>query len=156
LTTPALLPGQETASESRMTSEPAVVRRKRARTSGWNQPGKATFDERSLTIYESAGFTQAEADQAAATVLMFVIGAAQGQAAQAARQAHLRRNGADADKELQETTAEMLALARTFPRLRARVDSAATTPPADPFKFGLNTLPTGLQARTPSPTPPSP
>ncbi|MEU4701807.1 TetR/AcrR family transcriptional regulator [Nonomuraea dietziae] len=115
-------------------------------------PNKARFDEQSLTIYESAGFTQADADQAAATVLMFVIGAAQGQAAQAAWQAHLRRNGADADKELQGITAEMLAVAQTLPRLRARIDSAAITPPGDPFEFGLHTLLSGLESRIHSPT----
>ncbi|MGV9309843.1 TetR/AcrR family transcriptional regulator C-terminal domain-containing protein [Nonomuraea sp. NPDC004354] len=115
-------------------------------------PNKARFDEQSLSIYESAGFTQAEADQAAATVLMFVIGAAQGHAAQAAWQAHLRRNGADADKELQGITAEMLAVAQTHPRLRARIDSAAITAPGDPFEFGLHTLLAGLESRIHSPT----
>ncbi|MFI0424167.1 TetR/AcrR family transcriptional regulator [Spongiactinospora sp. 9N601] len=109
-------------------------------------PNKARFDDRSLAVYESAGFTEGEADQVAATVLMFVIGAAQGQAAEAAWRARLRRNGIDADKELREATAEIFAIAQTFPRLRARIDSAAASA-EDPFEFGLHTLLAGLESR---------
>ncbi|GIH23585.1 TetR family transcriptional regulator [Acrocarpospora phusangensis] len=110
-------------------------------------PNKARFDERSLTVYESAGFTEDGADQAAATVLMFVIGAAQGEAAQAAWRAHLRRSGADTDKELQDVTAEILEIAQAFPRLRARISPAIAAPPGDPFEFGLHTLLAGLEWR---------
>jgi AcrR family transcriptional regulator len=115
-------------------------------------PNKARFDEQSLTVYESAGFTEGEADQAAATVLMLVIGAAQGEAAQAAWRAHLRRSGADADKEFRDVTAEILQIARAFPRLRARIDSAPASPPGDPFEFGLQSLLTGLESRLSSAT----
>jgi AcrR family transcriptional regulator len=109
-------------------------------------PNKARFDEHSLTVYESAGFTESQADQAAAAVLMFVIGAAQGEAAQAAWQAHLRRSGADTDKELREITTEIFEIAQAFPRLRARIHST-TSPPGDPFEFGLQTLLAGLGCR---------
>ncbi|GAA1560695.1 TetR/AcrR family transcriptional regulator [Actinomadura kijaniata] len=110
-------------------------------------PNKARFDEQSLGVYESAGFTEAEADQAAATVLMFVIGAAQGEAAQAAWRAQLRRSGADGDKELREITAEVFEIARAFPRLRARIDSDTVRPSDDTFEFGLQALLAGLESR---------
>ncbi|GAA3248491.1 TetR/AcrR family transcriptional regulator [Nonomuraea helvata] len=110
-------------------------------------PNKARFDEQSLTVYESAGFTEGEADQAAATVLMFVIGAAQGEAAEAAWRARLRRSGADTDKELRDVTAEVFEIAKAFPRLRARIEPATASPPGDPFEFGLHTLLAGLESR---------
>ncbi|MEV0611849.1 TetR/AcrR family transcriptional regulator C-terminal domain-containing protein [Nonomuraea sp. NPDC050404] len=110
-------------------------------------PNKARFDEQSLTVYESAGFTEDQADQAAAAVLMFVIGAAQGEAAQAAWRAQLRRDGVDADKELREATAEVLEIAQAFPRLRARIGSATASRSGDPFEYGLQSLLAGLAAR---------
>ncbi|MFI6504441.1 TetR/AcrR family transcriptional regulator C-terminal domain-containing protein [Nonomuraea typhae] len=112
-------------------------------------PNKARFDEQSLGVYESAGFTGTEADQAAATVLLFVIGAAQGEAAQAAWQAQLRRSGADSDKELREVIAEVFEIAQGFPRLRARIGSGATRPSGDTFEFGLHSLVAGLESRLP-------
>ncbi|MEU8246924.1 TetR/AcrR family transcriptional regulator C-terminal domain-containing protein [Nonomuraea sp. NPDC048916] len=110
-------------------------------------PNKARFDEQCLMVYESAGFTESAADQAAATVLMFVIGAAQGEAAQAAWLARLRRSGADAEQELREITAEIVEIAQDFPRLRVRLGSITASPPEDPFEFGLHTLLTGLESR---------
>src|SRR6266566_1540728 len=44
-------------------------------------PGKARHDDHGLAIYEAAGFTGAQADQAAVTVLTFVLGHALGAAA---------------------------------------------------------------------------
>lgn len=44
-------------------------------------PGKARHDDHSLAIYEAAGFTDGQADQAAATVFTTVLGNALGPAA---------------------------------------------------------------------------
>ncbi|MBF8191451.1 TetR/AcrR family transcriptional regulator C-terminal domain-containing protein [Nonomuraea sp. K274] len=68
-------------------------------------PCKARYDERCLAVYEDAGFVGQDADQAAATVLIFVIGAAQGEAAESAWRAGLRRAGADEEQQLRETIA---------------------------------------------------
>ncbi|MEU4606634.1 TetR/AcrR family transcriptional regulator [Kribbella sp. NPDC023972] len=110
-------------------------------------PGKARVDDHSLGIYESAGFTAAQADQVAATVLMFVIGAAQGDASERTWQARVRRSGADEHAALQAAIDEINAVAQQFPRLRDR--QLPSTPPAgdqDPFRFGLQVILDGLQA----------
>ena len=44
-------------------------------------PGKARHDDHTLAIYEAAGFSSAQADQAAAAVFTFVLGNALGTAA---------------------------------------------------------------------------
>ncbi|MFD0362469.1 TetR/AcrR family transcriptional regulator [Nocardia sp. GCM10030253] len=115
-------------------------------------PGKARYDDHCLAVYEAEGFSGAEADQAAATVLMFAIGAAQGEAAELAWRARLRRAGADEEQQLRETLAHMGEVARQFPRLRERVLS---TPEVDAgpssrsaFEFGLDTILDGLQAQS--------
>ncbi|GLW08082.1 hypothetical protein Misp01_32120 [Microtetraspora sp. NBRC 13810] len=113
--------------------------------------GKARYDDHCLAVYEAAGFTGPEADQAAATVLMFVIGAAQGEAAESAWRAQLRRTGADEEQRLRDTLARITEIARRFPRLRARttpsVDAAPALPDEDSFEFGLRTIVDGLAAR---------
>ncbi|NRQ37535.1 TetR family transcriptional regulator [Nonomuraea sp. NN258] len=112
---------------------------------------KARYDEHCLAVYESAGFVGQDADQAAATVLMFVIGAAQGEAAESARRAQLRRTGADVERHLHETLAHIIEIAQQFPRLRARVEQpgeTTDTPPTEAtFEFGLRTLLDGLEGR---------
>ncbi|MEV0384803.1 TetR/AcrR family transcriptional regulator C-terminal domain-containing protein [Nonomuraea sp. NPDC050643] len=115
-------------------------------------PNKARYDEHCLTVYEAAGFAGPRADQAAATVLMFAIGAAQGEAAESAWRAHLRRSGADEEQELREAIAHIGEIAQRFPRLRARttpsVEATASEPASEPaFEFGLAALLDGLQAR---------
>ncbi|MEU7900462.1 TetR/AcrR family transcriptional regulator C-terminal domain-containing protein [Nonomuraea sp. NPDC049152] len=113
-------------------------------------PNKARYDEHCLAVYESAGFTGPEADQAAATALMFAIGAAQGEAAESAWRAQLRRTGADAEQQLRDAIAEVGEISHQFPRLRARLTaSAATTalPSEATFEFGLRSILDGLQAR---------
>jgi AcrR family transcriptional regulator len=113
-------------------------------------PGKARHDECCLAVYEAAGFSDHEADQAAATVLMFVIGAAQGEAAESAWRAHLRRGGADEDQYLRETIARISEVAQQFPRLRTRMPSTDTIialPDEATFEFGLHAILDGLQAR---------
>ncbi|MEV6334130.1 TetR/AcrR family transcriptional regulator C-terminal domain-containing protein [Nocardia vinacea] len=114
-------------------------------------PGKARWDDHCLAVYEAAGFSGPEADQAAATVLMFVIGAAQGEAAESAWRARLRRAGADEEQQLRDTLAQISEVAQQFPRLRARTmpaaDAGSALPDVDTFAFGLNTILDGLQAR---------
>ena len=56
-------------------------------------PGKARHDDHTLAIYEAAGFTGAQADQAAATVFTFVLGNALGPAAAASLTRKLSRDG---------------------------------------------------------------
>jgi AcrR family transcriptional regulator len=109
-------------------------------------PGKARYDDRCLAVYESAGFSAADADQAAATVLMFVIGAAQGEAAEHAWQASLRRAGADEETELRATIERMTAVAQQLPHLRART-MTQSLPADDTFQFGLDLILDGLEAR---------
>lgn len=110
-------------------------------------PGKARVDDHSLGVYEEAGFTPAQADQVAATVLMFVIGAAQDDASERAWQARLRRAGADEQEALQAAIDEVNAVAQKFPRLRDRqLPSTATASEQDPFRFGLQAILDGLQA----------
>jgi hypothetical protein len=78
-----------------------------------------------LAIYESAGFTGLQADQAAATVFTFVLGNALGPAADASVTRKLSRDGGDAEELMREHMAKAREIARQFPRLRARVDTAA-------------------------------
>ncbi|WP_405064461.1 TetR/AcrR family transcriptional regulator [Kribbella sp. NBC_01505] len=110
-------------------------------------PGKARVDDHSLGIYEEAGFTPEQADQVAATVLMFVLGAAQGDASERAWQARLRRTGVDEHEAFQAAVDEVNAVAQEFPRLRVRqLSSAAPASEQDPFRFGLQAIIDGLQA----------
>ncbi|WP_433598146.1 TetR/AcrR family transcriptional regulator C-terminal domain-containing protein [Nocardia sp. CA-135953] len=115
-------------------------------------PGKARFDECCLAVFEDAGFTGPHADHAAATVLMYVIGAAHGSAAERAWQARMRRAGVDEDAGQAEVLAYITETAQQFPRLRARLETSAPnsieTLPADTgFEFGLRTVLDGLKAR---------
>ncbi|MBF6542004.1 TetR/AcrR family transcriptional regulator [Nocardia brasiliensis] len=115
-------------------------------------PGKARFDECGLEIFEGAGFAGADADRAAATLLMFVIGAAQGSAAERAWEARLKRDGGDAGAHQPDALAYVTEAAAQFPRLRARLDSPVsdaveTLPGSTGFEFGLLTVLDGLQCR---------
>ncbi|MFB4277438.1 MULTISPECIES: TetR/AcrR family transcriptional regulator [unclassified Nonomuraea] len=114
-------------------------------------PGKARYDDHCLAVYETAGFAPADADQAAATVLMFVVGAAHGEAGELAWRARLRRTGADEEQQLRDTVARIEEIAQQFPHLRARtmpsVYEAAALPDEDTFAFGLNAILDGLEAR---------
>ena len=111
-------------------------------------PGKARHDEINLAIYESAGFTGAQADQAAATVFTFVLGNALGPAADASVTRKLSRDGGDAEGLMREHMAKAREIARQFPRLRARLDTAAAdygAAPENSFDFGLQAILDGLQ-----------
>jgi AcrR family transcriptional regulator len=113
-------------------------------------PGKAQHDDYILALYEGAGFTPAEADQASAAVLTFVLGNALGPAAQAALTRKLARDG-DAEAQLAEGMAKAREVASAYPRLRARLEAESGTgygsAPDDTFTFGLRALLDGLAAR---------
>jgi AcrR family transcriptional regulator len=113
-------------------------------------PGKARHDDHLLAIYEAAGFTGAQADQAAATVFTFVLGNALGPAAKASLTRKLGRDGADAAKAMRDTMAEASQIAAQFPQLRARLHTPKAhygAAPDNTFQFGLYTVLDGLGTR---------
>ena len=113
-------------------------------------PGKARHDDHILAIYEAAGFTGARADQAAATVFTFVLGNALGSAAETSLTRKLSRDGGDAEALLRDTMAKAAETAAGFPRLRARLETAAAdyaAAPGNTFEFGLQAILDGLEAR---------
>jgi AcrR family transcriptional regulator len=113
--------------------------------------GKARHDDHTLAVYEAAGFTGARADQAAATVFIFVLGNALGAVAAASLARKLNRNGADAQELMRESIAKAREIATQFPRLRTRLDTSAATDysaaPDNTFEFGLQAILDGLEAQ---------
>jgi AcrR family transcriptional regulator len=113
-------------------------------------PGKARYDECSLGVYERAGFADADAERAAATVFIFVLGCALGPAAVVSMTRRLSRAGLDPEVELGVRMTEAAEVARQFPRLRRRVeDSPAAAYAAAPdhtVEFGLQAILDGLEA----------
>jgi AcrR family transcriptional regulator len=112
--------------------------------------GKSRHDDHSLAIYEAAGFTSTQADQAAATVFTFVLGNALGLAAAASLTRKLSRDGNNAEELIHDHTAKAREIARQFPRLRARLDTAAAadySAPEGSFEFGLRAILDGLEAQ---------
>ncbi|MYT31344.1 MULTISPECIES: TetR/AcrR family transcriptional regulator [unclassified Streptomyces] len=114
-------------------------------------PGKARYDEHSLALYEKAGFAPADADRAAATVLLFVLGSALGPAAQVSLTRRLSKNGKDAEQQLTDTMARAAEIAQPYPRLRERLGTPAASDysaaPDGTFEFGLQAVLDGFQAR---------
>jgi AcrR family transcriptional regulator len=113
-------------------------------------PGKARHDDHNLAIYEAAGFTSAQADQAAATVFTFVLGNALGPAAATSFRRKLGRDGGNTDELMRDSMAQAREIAAQFPRLRARLDTAAADYAAAPdnsFEFGLHAILDGLQTQ---------
>jgi AcrR family transcriptional regulator len=113
-------------------------------------PGKARHDDHSLAIYEAAGFTSAQASQAVATVFTFVLGNALGLAAAASLTRKLSRDGGNAEQLIRDHMAKATQIAAQFPRLRARLDTAATDYAAAPegsFEFGLQAILDGLETQ---------
>jgi AcrR family transcriptional regulator len=111
--------------------------------------GKARHDDHSIAIYEAAGFTSAEADQAMATVFTFVLGNALGSAAAASLTRKLSRDGGNADELIRASMATAREIAAQFPRLRVRLDTAAADfaeAPENTFEFGLQAILDGLEA----------
>ena len=113
-------------------------------------PGKARHDDHSLAVYEAAGFTGAEADQATSAVFTFVLGNALGPAAAASFTRKLGRDGGDVQALMQANRAEIVGVAAQFPRLRARIELPSAEYAAAPdgsFEFGLQAVLDGLEAR---------
>ena len=113
-------------------------------------PGKARHDDHSLAIYEEAGFTAAQADRAATTVFTFVLGNALGLAATASLNRKLNRGGGNAKQKMREGLTKAREIAKQFPRLRKRLDTAAASYGASPensFEFGLRVVLDGLEAQ---------
>jgi AcrR family transcriptional regulator len=117
-------------------------------------PGKARHDDHSLAIYEAAGFTGERADLAMTTVFTFVLGNAIGPAAAAALARKLGRGGGNATELLRDRLAGAREVAARFPRLRARLDTAAAgygAAPEHSFEFGLQAVLDGLEAQLVAP-----
>ncbi|MFL4905252.1 TetR/AcrR family transcriptional regulator [Streptomyces sp. MMS24-I2-30] len=111
--------------------------------------GKARHDDHSLAVYEAAGFTGAQADQAAASVFTYVLGNAAGIAATASLTRKHYEDRATADEQVQEAMAKAREIAVRYPRLRARLETRASTEyaaaPDKTFEFGLRALLDGLE-----------
>jgi AcrR family transcriptional regulator len=118
-------------------------------------PGKSRYDDRSLELYERAGFAPADADRAAATVFLYVTGSALGSAAQVSLTRRLTRSGRDADQLLQDTITKAKEVAMDYPNLRKRLTTPAaaeySAAPDSTFDFGLQTILTGFESRLPGP-----
>jgi AcrR family transcriptional regulator len=111
-------------------------------------PGKAGHDDHGLAVYEAAGFTSAQADRAAVTVFTFVLGHALGAAAAASLTRKLSRDGVGGSDQLSARMADAREIAARFPRLRARLGTAAAgygAVPDSSFEFGLRAILDGLQ-----------
>lgn len=113
-------------------------------------PGKARYDDHALGVYETAGFSPTEADQAVAVVFTFVLGNALGLAAAISMARKLNRQGAQSQELFRDTMAKAREIAAQFPRLRARLDTAAAEYAASPentFEVGVRALLDGLDAQ---------
>lgn len=113
-------------------------------------PGKARHDDHSIAVYEAAGFSGAEADQATSTVFTFVLGNALGLAAAVSFTRKLARGGGDVQALMQANHAEVVEVAAQFPRLRARIGLPSAeygAAPDDSFAFGLQAVLDGLEKR---------
>jgi AcrR family transcriptional regulator len=113
-------------------------------------PGKARHDDHILAVFEAAGFSGAQVDQAATAVFMFVLGSSLGLAAEASLTRKVGREGGDPERHIRDGMAQAREIAARFPRLRARLDTAAAEYAAAPehtFEFGLRAILDGLEAR---------
>jgi AcrR family transcriptional regulator len=121
-------------------------------------PGKARHDNHTLALYEAAGFSAAQAGQAAATVFTFVFGNALGTAAAASLARKLGRDHGDAEELIRDHVAKATQIAAQFPQLRARLGQAEADYGATPegsFEFGLGAILDGLEARLADAGPPA-
>jgi AcrR family transcriptional regulator len=108
--------------------------------------GKARHDDRILAVFETAGFAGAGADQAAATLMAYVLGTALGPAAEVAR-ARRSTLEAGAAKQLRDEVASATEIAMQYPRLRARLEASSEheAAPVELFEFGLRAILDGLE-----------
>lgn len=114
--------------------------------------GKARYDDRSLAVYEAGGFTEAEADRAAAAVFTFVLGSVLGTSAMVSLTRRLSRTGKDVEGTVQEVMDRATEIAARFPRLSARLDAPRAAEyaaaPEQTFEYGLQALLDGLGRRS--------
>lgn len=111
-------------------------------------PGKARHDDHGLAVYEAAGFDGARAEQALTSVFTYVLGNALGSAANASFMRKLDRAHGDTQELVRAYRAEVTAVAKEFPRLRARIETPAAEHGAAPdgsFAFGLRAILDGLE-----------
>ena len=111
----------------------------------------ARHDDHSLVVYEMAGFVGAEADQATATVFMFVLGSALGESATVGLRRRLSRDGGNAEELIRDAVVRASEIGMRFPRLRARLEGGPAVgyaaAPDKSFEFGLQAIFDGLEAR---------
>ena len=111
--------------------------------------GKARHDDRHLAVYETAGFTSDQADQATAAVFTYVLGNAAGAAATAALTRKLGRDGTTAQHQLHDAMTKAQEIAMGYPWLRARLHTPAAreyaAAPDQTFEFGLHAILDGLE-----------
>jgi AcrR family transcriptional regulator len=111
-------------------------------------PAKARYDDHSLALYEQAGFTATDADRAAATVFIFVLGSALGPASEVSLTRRLNRGGANAQQVLADTMTRAAEVAAPFPHLRRRLGTTGyADAPHGSFDFGLQAILDGFAAR---------
>ncbi|MDX6281956.1 MAG: hypothetical protein QOH03_3027 [Kribbellaceae bacterium] len=112
--------------------------------------GKFRYDDHTLELYERAGFAPADADRAAGTVLVYVLGSSLSAAAEVSLHRRLSRGGQDAERTIKEFVGQAAEVAKEFPRLRARLDTTAATEyaagPDYTFEFGLRAILDGFEA----------
>jgi AcrR family transcriptional regulator len=114
-------------------------------------PGKARYDDHGLAVYEAAGLTGAQADQAAAAVFMFVLGCALAPAAQASLAKRLGSDRRNAKAAMREAMTRAAEVARRFPHLIKRLETAAAAEyaaaPDSSFEFGLDAILDGIETK---------
>lgn len=113
-------------------------------------PGKARHDHHLLEIYEAAGFAGADADRAAATTFTFVLASALGPAAAVSLTRKLSRAGGNTQELIHASMTKAAEAAAGYPRVGARLDTAAARYAAAPehtFEFGLRALLDGMDAQ---------
>ena len=111
--------------------------------------GKARYDDANLAIYERAGLTGAQADRAVTTMYTFVLGHALGTAAPVSLRRKLAQTHHDPEQAMRDRLAQAQQVARSFPRLKARLETPAAdyaSGPEDSFEFGLTAILDGLAA----------
>ncbi|MGH3239357.1 MAG: TetR/AcrR family transcriptional regulator C-terminal domain-containing protein [Spirillospora sp.] len=114
--------------------------------------GKARHDDHHLAVYEAAGFSGAQADQAAAAVFTYALGNAAGAAAAVSHARRIARDGAGAEEQLNDAMNKAREIAMGYPHLRARLETPAADYAAAPdstFEFGLQALLDGLERQLP-------
>ncbi|MET0188590.1 MAG: TetR/AcrR family transcriptional regulator [Pseudonocardia sediminis] len=104
-------------------------------------PNIARYQEHSLGVFETAGFTGPDLDRAGSALFSYVLGAAHGEGAPG--DTHPDRDA--------EAIARGREVAAAFPRVLARYDALAASDPQqvtdESFAFGLEVVLDGLAAR---------